>query len=174
VQRPYRKPLIIMSPKSLLRSPAATSKLVDFTDGGFQDIIPDVKVKNAEEGKRIQRVLLCTGKVYYDLTATREERGYDDVAIIRIEQLYPLRKERLMKVLSMFPEGTPVTWVQEEARNLGAWSYMSREMPALLTGSYPWRCVSRPQSASPATGSAKRHAREQARLVAEAFDEETA
>jgi 2-oxoglutarate dehydrogenase E1 component len=166
VLRPYRKPLVIMSPKSLLRSPAATSKLADFTDGEFRRLIPDSTVKDP---KRVKRVLLCTGKVYYDLVAAREERGYDDVAIVRVEQLYPLRKDDLLELLSVFSEGTPVVWVQEEPKNLGAWAYVNRELSGLLGGSFPWSCVSRPLSASPATGSAKRHAREQARLVAEAL-----
>jgi 2-oxoglutarate dehydrogenase E1 component len=171
VLRPYRKPLIIMSPKSLLRSPAATSTLADFTEGGFRRVIPDESIADP---KKVRRVLLCTGKVYYDLVAAREERGYDDVAIVRIEQLYPLRKEEVLEALSAYREGTPVVWVQEEPKNLGAWSYMNRELPPLLAGSFPWSTVCRPVSASPATGSAKRHAREQAFLVAEALGKEAA
>jgi 2-oxoglutarate dehydrogenase E1 component len=166
VLRPYRKPLIIMSPKSLLRHPMATSPLRDFTEGAFQQIIPD---SLRPDPKKIRRVLLCTGKVYYDLAAFREERGYDDVAIIRIEQLYPLRRDELLEILSAYPEGTPVVWVQEEPKNMGAWVYVNRELPGLLLGSFPWSCVSRPLSASPATGSATRHKREQARLMADAF-----
>ncbi|HEY5089799.1 MAG TPA: 2-oxoglutarate dehydrogenase E1 component, partial [Polyangia bacterium] len=166
VLRPYRKPLIIMSPKSLLRHPAATSALGAFTDAGFQHVIPDAHVKDPA---RVKRILLCTGKIYYDLIAAREARSYDDVAIVRIEQLYPLRKDVLLEILSAFPEGTPVVWVQEEPKNMGAWAYMNRELPSLLAGSFPWSSVTRPLSASPATGSAKRHTREQTRLVAEAF-----
>jgi 2-oxoglutarate dehydrogenase E1 component len=166
VHRKWRKPLIVMSPKSLLRSPAATSTVADFTDGAFQRLIPDSAVKDP---KAVKRVLLCTGKVYYDLVAAREELGYDHVAIIRVEQLYPLRREDVLEMISVFPEGTPVVWVQEEPKNLGAWSYMNRELPPLLAGSFPWSCVSRPLSASPATGSAKRHAREQERVVHEAL-----
>jgi 2-oxoglutarate dehydrogenase E1 component len=117
----------------------------------------------------VKRVLLCTGKVYYDLAAAREERRYDDVAIIRVEQLYPLRKDELLDVLSVYPDGTPVAWVQEEPKNMGAWSYINRDLPSYLAGIFPWSCVSRPLSASPATGSNSRHKREQARLVADAF-----
>ena len=149
-----------MSPKSLLRHPAASSALSDFTDGGFQRIIPD---QMNVDPSTVKRVLLCTGKVYYDLLAAREEKHYDDVAIIRIEQLYPMHKDELLDVLSVYPDGTPVVWVQEEARNMGAWAYMNRELPALLAGIFPWSCVSRPLSASPATGSMTRHKREQAR-----------
>jgi 2-oxoglutarate dehydrogenase E1 component len=176
VLRPYRKPLIIMSPKSLLRSPAATSPLSDFTGGSFRHIIPDVEpraqgqqAETARDPKRTKRVLLCTGKIYYDLVATREERGYDDVAIVRVEQLYPLRKDDLLEVLSGYADGTPVVWVQEEPKNMGAWAYMNREMQGLLAGSFHWSCVSRPLSASPATGSTKRHAMEQARIMVDAF-----
>jgi 2-oxoglutarate dehydrogenase E1 component len=166
VLRPYRKPLVIMSPKSLLRHPAASSALSDFTDGGFQRIIPD---QMNVDPSTVKRVLLCTGKVYYDLLAAREEKHYDDVAIIRIEQLYPMHKDELLDVLSVYPDGTPVVWVQEEARNMGAWAYMNRELPALLAGIFPWSCVSRPLSASPATGSMTRHKREQARVITDAF-----
>jgi len=176
VLRPYRKPLIIMSPKSLLRSPAATSALAEFTGGSFRHIIPDVELRakgqaaeTVRDPKRIKRVLLCTGKIYYDLVATREERGYDDVAIVRVEQLYPLRKDDLLEVLSVYTDGTPVVWVQEEPKNMGAWAYMNREMQGLLAGSFHWSCVSRPLSASPATGSTKRHAYEQARIMTDAF-----
>jgi len=181
VLRPYRKPLIIMSPKSLLRSPAATSALADFTGGSFRHIIPDGAGSESgqraaqapRDPKRVKRVLLCTGKVYYDLVATREERGYDDVAIVRVEQLYPLRKDDLLEVLSVYADGTPVVWVQEEPKNMGAWAYMNRELQGLLAGSFHWSCVSRPLSASPATGSMKRHALEQARIMADAFGKGT-
>jgi 2-oxoglutarate dehydrogenase E1 component len=166
VLRLYRKPLIIMSPKSLLRHPAATSPIADFTQGGFQNIIPDATVTDPS---KIKRVLLCTGKVYYDLAAEREQRGYNDVAIIRVEQLYPLHKDELLEILSLYAEGTPLVWVQEEPRNMGAWPYMNRDLPALLLGCFPWSCVSRPLSSSPATGSLSRHKREQARLIDDAF-----
>jgi 2-oxoglutarate dehydrogenase E1 component len=155
-----------MSPKSLLRHPAAASPLSDFTEGGFQRIIPDQM--NVDPAK-IKRVLLCTGKVYYDLLAAREQNHHEDVAIIRIEQLYPLHKDEPLDVLSIYPDGTPVVWVQEEPRNMGAWTYMNRDLPGLLAGIFPWSCVSRPLSASPATGSMSRHKREQARLIEQAF-----
>ena len=134
VLRPYRKPLVIMSPKSLLRHPAASSALSDFTDGGFQRIIPD---QMNVDPSTVKRVLLCTGKVYYDLLAAREEKHYDDVAIIRIEQLYPMHKDELLDVLSVYPDGTPVVWVQEEARNMGAWAYMNRELPSAAGRHFP-------------------------------------
>ncbi len=166
VLRPYRKPLIIMSPKSLLRHPAATSPLSEFVEGKFQHIIPDPVVTDPS---KVKRILLCTGKIYYDLIAAREARTYDDVAIIRLEQLFPLRRHDLMEILARYPKGTPVVWVQEEPKNMGAWAYVNRELPPLLAASHPWSGITRPLSASPATGSAKRHTREQTRLVADAF-----
>jgi 2-oxoglutarate dehydrogenase E1 component len=167
VLRPYRKPLVVMSPKSLLRHPLATSSLEEFTKGEFQYIIPDTSIPDP---KTVRSVLLCTGKVYYDLLAAREDRGAKDVAIVRIEQLFPLHKDEIMKALAGIRPGTPVTWVQEEPKNIGAWPYMNRELPDLLKqGSFALSVVSRPLSSSPATGSATRHKREQAKLMDEAF-----
>jgi 2-oxoglutarate dehydrogenase E1 component len=165
VLRPYRKPLVVMSPKSLLRHPLAVSPLSDFIDGSFQYVIPDASV----EPKRTRRVLFCTGKIYYELVAAREERKAHDVAIVRIEQLYPMHKDDVMKCLVDVPLGTPVLWVQEETKNMGAWNYVNREFTQMLKGEYPWACVSRPLAASPATGSPTRHKREQAALMDEAF-----
>ena len=166
VLRPYRKPLIIMSPKSLLRHPQAVSTIAEFTEGQFQYVIPD---PTRPDPAKVGRVLLCTGKVYYDLVAARQEQKRDDIAIVRIEQLYPFRKEELMNALGVYRQGTRLIWVQEEPKNMGAWPYMNRELPGLLLGKYPWTCVSRPLSASPAAGSEKRHKMEQAKLIADAF-----
>jgi 2-oxoglutarate dehydrogenase E1 component len=165
VLRPYRKPLIIMTPKSLLRHPEATSTVADFTEGRFRTIIPDTAI----EGPKARKVLLCTGKVYYDLLAHRKAKNIDDVAIIRIEQLYPMHKDTLLNTLSIYPAATPVVWVQEEPRNMGGWTYVNRELQGLLAGSFAWSCVSRPLSASPAAGSMARHELEQAKLIEDAF-----
>jgi 2-oxoglutarate dehydrogenase E1 component len=170
VLRPYRKPLIIMTPKSLLRHPQAVSTIADFTEGGFQYVIPD---PTRPDPAKVGRVLLCTGKVYYDLVAARQEQKRDDIAIIRIEQLYPFRKDDLLEALRSYRDGTRLIWVQEEPKNMGAWPYMNRELPGLLLGTFPWTCVSRPLSASPAAGSEKRHKMEQAKLIADAFGEGT-
>jgi 2-oxoglutarate dehydrogenase E1 component len=164
VLRPYRKPLIVMSPKSLLRHPAAVSPLEDFTRGRFQHVIPDTTV----DPKGVQRILLCSGKVYYDLAAAREVLDLKNVAIIRVEQLYPLRPDEILEALSVYPEGVRVIWVQEEARNMGSWQYMSRVLPPLLLSSFKWSGVSRPFSASPATGSLSRHYLEHTKLLEEA------
>jgi 2-oxoglutarate dehydrogenase E1 component len=166
VLRPYRKPLIVMSPKNLLRHPAAVSTMADLTRGGFRQIIPD---EAGLDPKEVDRVLLCSGKVYYDLVAAREERKLRNVAIVRIEQLYPLRRDEILEALSVYNEGIPVIWVQEEARNMGAWHFMSRNIPPLILSSFRWSGISRPFSASPATGSASRHKLEQLKLVEEAL-----
>ncbi len=170
VLRPYRKPLIIMTPKSLLRHPQAVSTIEDFTAGGFQYVIPDPL---RPDPAKVARVLLCTGKVYYDLIAARQEQRRDDIAIIRIEQLYPFHKDDLLEALRSYRDGTRLIWVQEEPKNMGAWPYMNRELPGLLLGTFPWSCVSRPLSASPAAGSEKRHKAEQAKLIEDAFGKGT-
>ena len=165
VMRPYRKPLIVMSPKSLLRHPAVVSPLSELTRGKFQYVIPDGSV----DPRAVDRVLLCTGKVYYDLLAARELFDRKNVAIMRIEQLYPLHREEILENLSVYSEGIRVTWVQEEARNMGGWTYMNRVLPSLLLTSFKWSGVSRPLSASPATGSLSRHNLEHAKLLEEAI-----
>ena len=170
VLRPYRKPLIIMSPKSLLRHPQAVSSIDDFTKGAFQYVIPD---PTRPDPAKVTRILLCTGKVYYDLIAAREEQKRTDIAIIRVEQLYPLRRDELIEALQGYREGSKLIWVQEEPRNMGAGAYMIRELTGLLSGTFAWSCVSRPQSASPAAGSEKRHKLEQAKLIEDAFGKGT-
>jgi 2-oxoglutarate dehydrogenase E1 component len=163
VLRPYRKPLIVMSPKSLLRLRA--SHVNELVEGRFQHIIPDRTTTPAE----VERALLCSGKVYYDLVAAREALRLRNVAILRVEQLYPLRREEILEALSEYREGIRVAWVQEEARNMGAWHYMDRELPPLIKGTFRWSGISRPQSASPATGSSSRHDLEHGRLLDEAL-----
>jgi 2-oxoglutarate dehydrogenase E1 component len=165
VLRPFRKPLIIMSPKSLLRAPAASSKLEELAHGGFQRIIGDETVPP----KKAKKIILCSGKVYYELLAARRELGKNDVAIIRLEQLYPLRKEQLAEALAPYKPGTPITWVQEEPWNMGAWYYLRVHLPELLEDRFPLRCVSRAESASPATGSMGAHKIEHAQLMDGAF-----
>jgi 2-oxoglutarate dehydrogenase E1 component len=165
VVRPYRKPLVIMSPKSLLRSPSAVSTLDELATGTFQRIIPDV---GNLDPKKVKRVLLCSGKVYYDLAHARSERKRDDIAIVRVEQLYPLRKGELESVLAPYKSNVQVVWVQEEPWNMGAWYYMQARLPEFL-GKRPLSCVSRHESASPATGSLSTHKIEQQLLVDQAF-----
>jgi 2-oxoglutarate dehydrogenase E1 component len=165
VLRPFRKPLIIMSPKSLLRLPAASSTLEELANGQFQRIIPDSSV----DPKKVKRVLLCSGKIYYELVAARQQLSRNDVAIIRVEQLYPLQPELVTKILAPYADGTPLVWVQEEPWNMGAWHYMRARLPEMIGQRLPLQCATRPESASPATGSLGAHKIEQARLVEQAL-----
>ncbi len=163
--RPSRKPLIVMSPKSVLRHPHATSTLAEFENGRFQRVIGDHQV----DPKAVTKVLLASGKVYYDLLAEREKRGANDVAIVRVEQLYPLRDEDLAEAMRDFPKAAPVVWVQEEAENNGAWHYLLIRFGSEIVGR-AFSCVSRAASASPATGSGAAHKLEQADLLQQAFE----
>ena len=166
VLRPWRKPLVVMSPKSLLRHAEAVSSLDDLATGTFQRILTDVEDLDM---KKVRRVLLTSGKLYYELAAARTERQVQDVAIVRLEQYYPLDEARLEEVLTPYGD-TEVVWVQEEPRNMGAWPFLQLHLGASLFGRWPLTCVSRPLSASPATGSASAHKKEQEDLIAEAFD----
>ncbi len=166
VLRPLRKPLIIMSPKSLLRHPQATSVLEEFATGGFQRVIPDRRISDSS---RVRRVLLCSGKVYYDLDAKREAESIDDVAIVRLEQYYPLPLSALEAAFEAYAHGTPVVWVQEEPENMGARTFLKDRLGDSLLGRWPLSYLSRPESASPATGSAAAHKQEQADLLSTAF-----
>ncbi len=164
VVRPWRKPLVIMSPKSLLRHPRAKSSIAELSEGGFQRIIGDTEVN----AKKARRVVLCSGKVYYDLVAEREKKGVDDVAIVRMEQLYPIRPKELQTLVAGYNENVDLVWLQEEPWNMGAWFYMHARLPSILGRSI--RCISRPESASPATGSKGAHGIEQQQLMDEAFE----
>jgi 2-oxoglutarate dehydrogenase E1 component len=161
----WRKPLIIMTPKSLLRNNQCFSPLEELGEGNFKRIIGDTP----ESGREINRILLCSGKVYYDLESRRNELGREDVAIIRIEQLYPLENEHLAPVLAPYSDGIPAYWVQEEPENMGAWRYMRVKFGERLLGRFPFEGVTRPASASPATGSMSTHLLEQDRLLSRAF-----
>jgi 2-oxoglutarate dehydrogenase E1 component len=158
LKRPFRKPLVLMTPKSLLRHKDCLSTISEFTDGCFVEIYPDLQTTP----DKVRRVLLCSGKVYYDLKQYREEHGIKDVAIVRVEQLYPLHEEMLHKLLSRYRQVKEWVWVQEESQNMGAWGFMEPRLRAML-GSIA--CVSRDASASPATGSHTIHQREQKELV---------
>jgi 2-oxoglutarate dehydrogenase E1 component len=166
VIRPWRKPLVIMTPKSLLRHPKVVSGLKECARGSFQRILPDVS--SAPAG-RIQRILLCTGKIYYELSEYREQTSRNDVAILRLEQLYPLKREVLKAALGPYPQRTPVFWVQEEPANMGAWMYLRVQFGDRLLEGFPFAGITRAASASPAAGSPRRHKQEQAELVARAF-----
>ena len=160
---PVRRPLIAFTPKSLLRLKAAVSEIDDFTSGTFQPVLPDHTVDAAG----VRRVLLCSGKIYYDLIAERAKSGRDDVAIVRVEQLYPLPADEIKAELARFP-GVEVVWVQEEPANQGGWPFMALNLPEHLDGR-PLLRASRKASASPAVGSHAVHEAQQAEVVATAF-----
>ncbi|MEL7267417.1 MAG: 2-oxoglutarate dehydrogenase E1 component, partial [Planctomycetota bacterium] len=165
VQRKWRKPLVVLTPKSLLRHKMVVSDEVDFTDGEFRKILPDDRISN----ENAKRILLCTGKVYYDLLERREEMGLDNVVIQRIEELYPLPAEQLVESLKGADKGCQVIWVQEEPRNMGAWPFVKAHFEAPIAQHYSFRCLSREASASPSTGSLQAHKMEQEELIEAAF-----
>ena len=161
----WRKPLVVMTPKSLLRHKQAVSTLLDLSEGSFQRVIPDASVAPASA----RRVLLCSGKVYFDLLAAREAKKIGDVAIVRVEELYPFPEAELARILASYKPGTKVVWVQEEPWNMGAWYFIHARWPQSLAAFVPG-CVARVESASPATGSSASHKFEQQQLVDQALE----
>ncbi|GIE27573.1 alpha-ketoglutarate decarboxylase [Actinoplanes italicus] len=160
-----RKPLVVFSPKSLLRHKLAVSGVNDFTQGTFQPVLGDAGVNGQPlEGAAVKRVLFCSGKVYYDLFQARAERGITDTAIVRMEQIYPLPVEELKAELAKYPNAEDFAWVQEEPANQGAWSFVALNLLEHLEG-VRLRRISRPAAAAPAVGSAKMHDAEQSALV---------
>jgi 2-oxoglutarate dehydrogenase E1 component len=155
--RGLRRPLVIMTPKSLLRLPAARSSTDELAGGGWRPVLPD-----PARPERASRVLLCQGKIFYELDAARRERGIDDVALVRLEQCYPFPAEELAQAFEPF-EGASVTWAQEEPENMGAGRFVLRCLRDGL--GVEARFVSRPESPSPATGSLTLHQRQQAELI---------
>ncbi len=164
VIRPWRKPLVVMTPKSLLRNTEATSSLQELAHGSFRRIIPD-----RLPASKATRILLCTGKVFYDLERERLRLRREDVAILRIEQLYPLHLDELEVLLSGYSDNTPIYWVQEEPENMGSWRFMRATLGERLFGKFSVQHISRPASASPATGSHNSHKQEQAEILTRAF-----
>jgi 2-oxoglutarate dehydrogenase E1 component len=166
VLRVWRKPLVVMTPKSLLRNPQCVSPLDDLVHGSFQRVIPDA---SGTPSRDIRRILLCTGKVAYELEKRRQELGRRDVAIVRVEQLYPLPKAALEAALAGYAPGTPAVWVQEEPENMGAWRFLRIHFGERLCDRFPFTGVCRQSAASPATGSKKSHDLEQNELLGAAF-----
>lgn len=158
----FRKPLIVFTPKSLLRHPKVISPIKEFTQGRFEEVLGD---SYARPLNKVRKVLLCTGKIYYDLLEYQQENKVKDVAIIRIEQLHPFPEEKLNELLGKYKNLEQVLWVQEEPVNMGYWTYMMRTFDRLGSKDL----VARKPSASPATGYAKVHKREQERIVKAAF-----
>jgi 2-oxoglutarate dehydrogenase E1 component len=166
VLRPWRKPLVVFTPKSMLRSPDVACSLDDLASGEFQRIIPDPR-KGTNDAE-VTEVLLCTGKVYFELEATRAHLGRDDLHIIRFEQLYPLPAGRIKAELEDYLPSIPVRWVQEEPDNQGVWPYLRFRFGSQI-GSHPLRSACRARSASPATGSSSSHKLEQMLLLERVF-----
>ncbi|HMO15635.1 MAG TPA: 2-oxoglutarate dehydrogenase E1 component [Pirellulaceae bacterium] len=167
VKRHWRKPLIVMTPKSLLREELVASPMSEFVSGRFHRVLPDpvVKQRNSPE-----KILLCTGKIGVELIKERQRQQRDDIAVVRMEQLYPLPTRELEQVLSAYPEGTPVVWVQEEPRNMGAFYFIKINFEDCIGTNYPIvKYLYRPESASPSTGSKKAHLIEHNELISEAF-----
>ena len=156
-----KRPLIVLTPKSLLRDPRAASPIGDLVEGRFQELIPDAQV----DPTRAKRLVFCSGKIYHELAKQRAEQGVEDVALTRLEQYYPLPQEAIEAELARF-EGCEVVWCQEEPRNMGAWPFVLQRFVDM--GRTP-RYIGRPESSSPATGSYRRHEFEQARVVERAL-----
>ena len=159
-----RRPLIVFTPKSMLRLKAASSSVEDFTSGSFQPVIDDAK---SLDKSSVKRVIMCSGKIYWDLMAEIEKRGEANIAVVRIEQLYPTPVDEIKGTYAQYPNAE-LYWVQDEPANQGPWTYIGLFLPRYMNGQVP-TVVSRPASASPASGSAKRHAVEQADVIARAL-----
>ncbi len=163
LHREFRKPLIVFTPKSLLRNPMCVSPIADFTKGKFQELIDDSFVTE----KSVKRVLFCSGKIYYDLLEKQQTDKRKDVAIVRIEQLYPTPMAAMQKVKAKYSNSTEFFWVQEEPENMGAWPYMCRKF---RKNELQLEVISRKESASTATGYAKQHTSQQLYIVGKAFE----
>ncbi len=157
------RPLIVFTPKGLLRLPRATSTLAELTSGSFQFVIDDPTA--AERKDKVERLTLCTGKIYYDIDAAPKREEAEEVAVARVELLYPFAKEQLVELIASYPSLKEIVWVQEEPRNMGAWSVMQRRMPELLPEGVELGYVGRPPRASPGEGYAVAHTKEQERIV---------
>jgi 2-oxoglutarate dehydrogenase E1 component len=166
-RRGVRKPLVLFTPKSLLRHPKVVSPMREFTHGHFQEVIGETAGVAPD---RARKVIFCTGKIYYELASEREKREIEDIAIVRLEQMYPWPADQIESILWRYPSTAEVVWVQEEPRNQGAWMFVRDKMQPLLDSSRRiLRYAGRPEAAAPSTGSLKRHLQEQAAVIDDAF-----
>ncbi|MDQ8054382.1 MAG: 2-oxoglutarate dehydrogenase E1 component [Pedobacter sp.] len=163
-KRDFRKPLVVFSPKSLLRHPLCVSPLGDFTNGKFKEVIDDENVK----ATAVKRVVFCSGKIYYDLLETQKSNGKGDVALVRLEQLYPTPVDQMEAVVKKYKNVQDVVWVQEEPENMGAWPYLLRRLRKTALKNID--VIARTESSSTATGYAKLHSNQQAAIISAAFD----
>jgi 2-oxoglutarate dehydrogenase E1 component len=166
--RMQRKPLIVMTPKSLLRHKDAASSMEELANGEFKRVIGEIDELDA---KKVKRVVLCSGKVYYDLLAARREKKITDIAIVRIEQLYPFPKESLHNELAKYPKAAEIVWCQEEPRNQGAWYWIAsrQHLENEIGLKQKLLLVSRPASSSPAVGYLAKHNEQQKALIESAL-----
>jgi 2-oxoglutarate dehydrogenase E1 component len=165
--RPYCKPLIVLTPKSLLRHQLSVSQLEDLSEGGFQPVIGEV---DALDPDAVRRVVLCSGKVYFDLLQHRRDQARTDIAILRLEQPYPFPQELLCQELDRYPNAGEIVWCQEEPKNQGAWYQIQHRIRACMIRDQQLRYAGRLGFAAPATGHFKIHVQEQSALVANAID----
>ncbi|HKC62502.1 MAG TPA: hypothetical protein VKB86_02640, partial [Pyrinomonadaceae bacterium] len=163
------RPLVVITPKSLLRLPAATSTVDELTSGGFLPVIDDAEVKTRES---VRRIVMSSGKVFYDLNVARKKSGDERVAIVRLEQFYPFPEKRLREIFASYPNATQLVWAQEEPKNMGGWTFVEPRLMNMLPACQRPYYVGRTASASPATGSYTIHELEQRRLVDQALTEE--
>lgn len=162
MKRPFRKPLVVFTPKSLLRHPQCVSTLNDLSKGHFQEIIDD----SSADPKKVDRLLVCSGKIYYELLEEKNQKGFDNTAILRLEQLYPLPEQALKSLIAKYQGARRIIWVQEEPQNMGAWPFLAQNLSDLAMS-----VIARPPSASPASGSSKFHQMQQQKIVEKAFEE---
>lgn len=168
IKRDFRRPLIVMTPKSLLRHPLSVSPLEEFSEGALAVVQPDIDPLVPEV---VRRVVLCSGKVFFDLLAVRRERAIQDIAIVRVEQLYPFPRHPLREILDHYTNAKEIVWCQEEPRNQGAWYQIQHHLRAVKHGDRSLGYAGRPPSASPACGYAQLHLAQQQALVDTALSE---
>jgi 2-oxoglutarate dehydrogenase E1 component len=169
LHRSFRKPLVIMSPKSLLRHKLAVSPVSEFTHGTFRPVLDDALVDRS----RVRRIRLTTGKIHYTLREAREARGPTDTALVRVEQLYPFPAAELAEVFAAYLQASDVSWVQEEPANMGAWRHIRHELEEILPPGHRLSFVARRSAASPATGFYVTHQQQEEALVEEALGTES-
>jgi len=169
------RPLIVMTPKSLLRLPAATSTMAELETGGFKPVVDDAHISDRDG---VKRVVLCSGKVFYDLDAARndmqkqgrnESAATENVAVVRVEQFYPFPAEAISAIFAAYPNATEVVWTQEEPQNMGGWAFVEPRIRAILPANTTLQYIGRTASASPATGSYAIHNLEQSQLVSDSL-----
>ena len=162
MKRPFRKPLVVFTPKSLLRHPKCVSKLDELSQGRFMEVFDDTHANP----DKVERVILCSGKIYYELLEEKQNKGFRNTAIIRLEQIYPLPKRQLMVLFEKYKNAKRIVWVQEEPQNMGAWPFLALNLSEVNLG-----VIARPPSGSPASGSSKFHTIQQNKIVEKAFEE---